>query len=416
MFFLALKHIFSKKKQSLFILGGITLGCAAFILISAFMGGFQTYLLRQLIDNTAQIDISAKEHYITQNVVNKELFSKRALIDWQTPPSGVREFKRIIYPHGWYQLLDKDKNVVAYTPQLEVNAIASHGSENKNVTLTGTIPNKQVKVTSVANYMISGSFNSLKQGSKRIIIGDGLANKLGATLNNTIMISSPDGTLQPFKIVGIFKFGIKMMDDRYAYASLSDIQGLQGTPGEISDIAVKVKNPYMATQIANKWQHSAPDKVQSWQVSNANVLSVITVQNMVKYSMSGAILLVAGFGVYNILNMLISQKKREVAILRAIGYTSRDITLLFFKQGVIYGVVGGLAGVLIGYLGCLYLTTLPAVGNMSGKNNHLLVDFNPVIFISGFLLAFLSSAVSSILPSLSAGRMTPIAIIRSENN
>jgi lipoprotein-releasing system permease protein len=416
MLFLALKHIFSKKKQSLLILSGITLGASAFVLISGFMGGFQNYLLQQLIYNTAQIDISAKEHYITPNIVTPSLFSKKTLVDWQTQPSGVREFKRIIYPYGWYQKLDNDKRVVAYTPQLDVNAIISHGSENKNITITGTIPKNQVKVTNVANYLVSGSFKQLKQGSYNIIVGEGLANKIGATLNNTVYLSSASGTKLPFKIVGIFKFGIKMLDDTIAYAALSDTQNLDQSPGKITNIAVRVNDPYIANTIAQQWKSFAADNVKSWQTINANFLSVITVQNMVKYSMSGAILLVAGFGVYNILNMMITHKRREVAILRAIGYTGKDITLLFFKQGLIYGVIGGIIGVIIGYLGCLYLSTLPAVGNMSAKNNRLLIDFNHTIYIKGFLLAFVSSAFSSFFPSLSAGRMTPIEIIRSEDN
>ena len=131
--------------------------------------------------------------------------------------------------------------------------------------------------------------------------------------------------------------------------------------------------------------------------------------------MTISILIVAGFGIYNILTMAVNQKRKEIAILRSIGFESLDIVILFLTQGIILGALGGLFGCLVGYGVCEVMARIP-VANRGLGGNHMIIAFFPGIYVRGFLLAFVSSSLASFLPARAAGKMTPIDIIRSENS
>lgn len=413
MLFLALRQLLSRKKQSLFILIGVVLGTTAYIVISGVMLGFQQYLLDKLVNNTAQISISAKQQLIQPSAVKRALFGERSLVHWQTKPSGVRELDYIIHPQGWYKKLSQSKQVIAYVPQLTANALVENNGSTRSVSVTGTKAKQQLHVTNIAGYVTEGSFTSLTPGSNRIVLGSGLAERLGVTLNKTINLTNANGLVRAFKVSGIVNAGDRRTDNTTAYVDLNDLQSFEDKQGRVDTIAVKVVDPYNATALANSWQAMTPEKVESWQQRSENILSVFHVQNFIRYFMVCSILLVSGFGIYNVLNIMINQKRREIAILRAIGYTSGDIVRLFFTQGLLFGIVGGILGLTIGYCICLYIATLPAVGFSRGSGT-MAVNFSWTIYAWGFCLALGSSIFASIIPARAAGKLQPIAIIRSE--
>ena len=135
-------------------------------------------------------------------------------------------------------------------------------------------------------------------------------------------------------------------------------------------------------------------------------------QDFVRYAIVTVILLVAGFGIYNILSMLVNQKRREIAILRSMGYLPSEIIFLFFAQGLVLGLLGSLAGCIFGYAACRYLQTLPFASGLGSGN--LMVSFRPSFYVTGFAFATAASAIASILPARAAGKMTPVEIIRSD--
>jgi lipoprotein-releasing system permease protein len=163
------------------------------------------------------------------------------------------------------------------------------------------------------------------------------------------------------------------------------------------------------------WMQFSADKIESWEQTSAAILSVFKTQDIVRNFMTISILVVAAFGIYNILSILVNQKKKEIAILRAIGFDSKQIVELFMLQGLILGALGGVIGMVIGYFGCQFIATIKVAPGRIGAGDTMIVSFSYIIYIKAFFLAFLSSAFSSYLPSYAAGKLTPIEIIRSEN-
>jgi lipoprotein-releasing system permease protein len=130
--------------------------------------------------------------------------------------------------------------------------------------------------------------------------------------------------------------------------------------------------------------------------------------------MTVSIIVVAGFGIYNILSILVNQKRRDIAILRSMGFSPHDIVKLFFNQGMLLGIIGGLLGLLLGFIICLVMTKIEVVpGRMSGPGNFMIISFSYVIYLKAFGIAVITAIVSSIIPARSGGKLEPMEIIRS---
>lgn len=412
MMFLSLKHLFSRKKQSLLILIGIVIGTAAYVAISGMMLGFQTKLMDQLVNNDAHIRISAREELLTAKSLNS--FSEATHVFWTIAPSGRKDSEKIEYPIGWFNKLNNDPDVISFVPQVNLNVIFNRARVTQSGRLIGSEPEKQEKMSNIKQYMIAGKFTDIGNSGNHIVIGKLLLEKLGSRLSETVLISSGKGAPQPFKIVGIFETGSRNIDEATAFSSLSDAQKLRGTPSEITDIAVKILDPNLAKEKALLWKNSSKEKILSWQESSASILSVFKTQDIVRNSMTISIIVVASFGIYNILSILVTQKRRDVAILRSMGFTPSDIIQLFFNQGLLLGIVGGIMGLLLGGLICWLMGQIQIdPGRIGTKSGRMIISFDYIIYVKAFAIALCATIFSSILPARSAGKLEPMDIIRS---
>ncbi len=412
MMFLSLRHLFSRKKQSILILLGIIIGTASYVSISAMMMGFQVKLADQLVNNDAHIRVSAREELLTPKSLNSFINAKHVF--WSVPPSGRKDSAKIEYPIGWFNKLDKDPDVSYYAPQVNLNVIINRSKVTQSVRLIGADPIKQEKISQIKQYMIAGKFSDIGSSGNHIIVGKILLEKIGAQLTETILISAGKSTPQPFKIVGVFETGSRNLDEGTSFTSLTDAQKLRGAPSEITDIAVKLLNPNEAEAKAKQWRLSTNEKVLAWQESNAGILSVFKTQDIVRNSMTISIIIVASFGIYNILSILVTQKKRDVAILRSMGFTPPDIVKLFFNQGLILGLTGGIVGLILGgiisyLMGQIEITP----GRMGSNTGKMIISYDYLIYVKAFAITLSSTLFSSILPSRVAGKLEPIDIIRS---
>lgn len=411
MMFLSLRHLSSRKKQSALILLGIVIGTAAYVAISGMMLGFQDKLMDQLVNNDAHIRISAREDILTPEELNS--FNDATHVFWHTPPSGRKDSAKIDYPIGWFNRLNNDPDIVAYSPQVNLNVIFNRGKVSLAGRMIGSDPHRQMRVTNIQNYMISGKFTDVGSSGNRLIIGLALMKKIGASPSETILISSGKNAPAPFKIVGVFETGIKQIDESTVFAALSDAQNLRGAPSEITDIAIKVYEPFEVEQKVQTWKVGARDKILSWQEASASILSVFKTQDIVRNSMTISIIVVAGFGIYNILSILVTQKRRDIAILRSMGFTPKDIMLLFFNQGLLLGVLGGFIGLALGYLLCLLIGTIEVeAGRATSSSNRMIVSYDYLIYIKAWFIALFSSVASALWPSRQAAKLEPMDIIR----
>lgn len=394
------------------------MGTVAYVTVSGFFLGFQTYMVQQLVDNTAQVHIQARQYTLAEHELDSQFFGSKFdppvdHVFWISPPSGMQGYSAVQSPQSWYARLRADPRVEAFSPLLTAPALFSAAKVSVSANLIGCNPAEQAKVTVVGTYMVEGKFDEIGYGGNRIILGDELMKRLGAGLNQVVMISVGIKRPVPFKVIGRFMTGNRAADLQ-AYGALADVQQLRGTPNQVNEIGVRLKDYTMASDVATSWSGLAPELVESWDQQFANIFSMFRLQTTLRFAMIATVLIVAGFGIYNILNMTVNQKRQDVAILRSMGYDSLDIVFLFFSQGFIIGVFGAIAGLFVGYLVCLYLQTIQfmAPGASGGFDGRLHISLSLAIYAQATALALLTSSLASILPARAAGRMTPIDVIR----
>lgn len=413
MIFLAIRYLLERRKQTIFTLLGVFLGTMAYVGVSGFFKGFQTYMVQQLVDNTAQIHIQARQDILTDHKLDEAFYYKiYKHIFWVSPPSGLLGYMEVQNPQAWYERLRADHRVEAFSPIITAPVLFTLSKNSVSASLVGCDPLQQSKVTSIANYMVEGKFTDIAGGGNRVIMGDELMKRIGAAKDQIVLVSIGVKKGIPMKVVGRFISGNRGADLQ-AYAALNDVQRINGTPNRVNEISVRLKDYTNAKSIAESWSLIAPEKIESWDQQNVNILSVIKMQTTLRFTMILTILIVAGFGIYNILNMTVTQKRQDIAILRSMGYDTFDIVTLFFSQGLIVGIIGAIFGLVCGYFLCLYLQTIsffPPDSSHAGETLHISLDVG--IYVQATSLALLAASIASILPARAAGKLTPIEIIR----
>lgn len=408
MLYLAIQHLISRPRQSILTLLGVALGTAAFVTFTAIMTGFQDYIIEQLVNNDAHVKIQARDEIIGESEMARHLFPKDTII-WQNGVNSQQNQTKINYPLGWFERLKNDSSVQAFSPQLLSQVIFTRGGVTVGGRITGVISDTQKKVTNIESYMAKGSFNSIGNPGQRMIIGQGLSEKMGVRIGETIYVSTGTAVPIPFQVSGIFNVGVKTIDEGMAFAHLSDVQQAAKRPSEITDIVIRLHDVDKAQAFANLYSSLSTDKVLSWDQSNAGILSVFSLQDFIRNFITISILIVASFGIYNILNILVNQKRKDIGILRSMGFDSHDISKLFLIQGVVLGFVGGLFGVFFGYLMSLMISQF----KIGGMVNQVMVSQDAKIYLGGFFMALGASTISSFLPARAASKLRPIDIVRS---
>lgn len=412
MFYLALRQLLSRKRQTLLILLGISFGTMIYVLIAGVQLGFRDYIQNELLNSTSHVIISARDNIVNEKEVTPRFFSSQELVSWITPPAGKREESNLENYLGWEERLDSDPHVRGHAPKVNLQALASLRSASTSIILNGIIPEKHTQVTQIAHYMQEGSLMDISNGGNLIILGTGVLKNLGARVGDTIFLSSGKKNSLPYKISGSIHFGNPQVDDSIAFAHLNDVQSLGNMPGRITEILVSLYDINLSNQLAHKWDLYSIDKVESWEEANAQFMSMIKIQDIVRMIITLSILLVAGFGIYNVLSIMIGQKQKEIAILRSIGYGPHKILELFLIQGIILGFSGGTVGLTLGFCLNLFFGSID-LGIEIGQGRNLIISYAPSIYLTAFLASLAASFIASYLPAKHASKLTPIEIIRS---
>jgi len=247
-----------------------------------------------------------------------------------------------------------------------------------------------------------------------VILGVLVAKSLGIKeLGGKVVITTPNGVSSTFRVIDIFDSGITNLDDTRVYMHINTLQSILGKEGQVNEIVIKLKDPERAERLAKVFSAGLSYEVESWQRAYRNFLSIFKIQNTITYLIVFAILLVSAFGIFNIIMMTVLEKKRDIAILMAMGYSRRDVLLIFLVQGVFVGLVGAVLGSIIGYGLQEYLASvkLDVEGLIRTQGFVLYKSFS--LYIYGGLFSVLFAVLASLYPSYRASRLNPVDIFRS---
>lgn len=405
---IALKHLLARKRQSLVSVMGIVLGVAFFLAISSLMQGSESDFIRRLVDSTPHI------------TVMDEFREPRVQPVFQTFPNGAVEIRRV-KPltetrgiRGYEQLLAqlrRQKGLLA-SPVLQGQALVSFAGRDVAISLNGMIPSEVKGVTTIEDDMVEGSIDDLIANPDGIVIGAELARKLSLTLGENITVAATNGQTRVFKILGIFRTGRISYDESQTFAAIKRVQALLDRANRANSIIIKLPDPYTARDVAAHIESSAGYKSVSWQEASEDIMNTLAIRNIIMYTVVSAVLVVAAFGIYNVISTVVMEKQRDIAIMKSMGFRAGDMQRVFVIQGAILGVTGNILGLPLGCAIMMGLMRITLKVPGSTEPVQMPIDWGWPQFVIAGAFAFAAAVVAAYLPARKAALVQPVDILR----
>ncbi len=405
---IAVTHLLARKRQTLVSLSGIVLGTAFFLAVSALMQGSEKDFIKRLVDNSPHITVS--DEYRGADI-------QPAAMQWPDAAVNIRSIKpqtEVRGIRGYQQKLAFIESIpgLRVAPALTGSVVLTFAGRVQGVSMTGLIPESMREVSSIEDKMIEGSLEALNANPNGIIVGIGLINKFKLALGRNVTVTTSDGIVRSMKIVGIFRTGTANYDETQTYALLKKVQSLLNRPNRVNRFVIQLSDPNQARDVATLIEQRIGYKSVSWLEASEDIMSLLTVRNIIMYSVVTAILVVAAFGIYNTISTIVMEKTRDIAIMKSMGFHASDIQLIFLSEGLIVGLIGSLLGIAVG-LGLMWIldqVVLPITA--MGGPTHLPVYRGQRQFFIAFAFALFSAVAASYLPANKGGRVHPVDVLR----
>jgi lipoprotein-releasing system permease protein len=409
--FIAIRYFLSHKRQSLVCIAGVTISVTMFLSMTSMMDGLTDKFITETVESSGHITIKDEPRETRTLILEKAYTDPNALlvVEGVKPRETV---KKIQNASGLLATLDRMPGVVAVAPVVNGNAIATYGTKTINVVIMGVEPERQTQVTTIGENVIAGDFSRLRSVADGVILGRGVADVLGAELDDTVVLSSAEGGRTISRVVGIFQTGVTPLDYSRAYMLLNSAQTLLDKKNVINEIVIRTDDYRQAEPLAAQIEGVAGYRTEPWQEASANFLKIFRIQTIITYIITGALLTVAAFGVLNILIMAVLERVNDIAILKSFGLSRQDITVIYLFQGLVIGLIGATTGIVCGKLAIEGLRRVPVPMEGLVKTEGLLMTEHPHQYWVAFISSIIVVLIASVYPARRAAKYDPVEVIR----
>lgn len=401
-------HLTSKIRQLIVAVLSVTFGISMYIFMNSFMNGV----------NGAQTDITftTMAHIRVYNEGGGDPTILVPLTGMGDTIRSVSNARHINYTEGIRnadqvrQVLQNNKEIIAITEQVNQNVFFRNGVTKVNATLSGIDVANEVLMFNSLQYITAGDLHELDRRSDAVVLGTGLADKLSASVGDNITLSTSDGVNKILKVTGLIQTGTGSVDKSRAMISINTArQLLSKNKSYATEVLANIGDYSRAKIVAATIRPDISYKTEAWQEGNGQLESANTLRDIIAVAVSLTILIVAGFGIYNIMNMTVSEKMREIAILKAMGFDGKDIVQIFLVQSIIIGLIGGFIGLLLGFVIASIVDRIPF---KIASFDTLPISYLPADYIMAMVFGLIITFAAGYLPARKASKVDPVEILR----
>jgi lipoprotein-releasing system permease protein len=400
---IAFRFLSNRKRAFFLSLSGVIFGVAIFICTQAQTQGFAKTFINSTLGSNGAIVMRSRI---------QSLEGAAALPPLPVHPPHRRLFEGINNASEIMRMSRRFSNVVACAPVLRGTLSARAGFQNATVDLFGIDLPLYLQTTNLAEQIETGSLDDFRNNPNSLILGSRLAEVLQVAPGESVQLLAPDGEYRRFVVVATARSGVGVDDAGRIYCHAKVAQNLLKKPYTTSLIIYKLRDPDRAPALAKHFETLFQHETESWQErEEANLQLFLTIRLSAAITVS-LIILLAGFGIFNVLTMTVLSKIKEVAILRSIGYRRRDISAIFLWQGALIAGAGSFVGCGAGALLTLLVSHIPIRVRGLIYANHFLVTWDWRHYLWAIVLAIIAVAIASYVPARRAGLLSPVATLR----
>ncbi len=386
-FFIAKKQMLERKKQSILSIVGVFIGITVLIVSLGVSNGLDKNMINSILSLTSHINV-----YSPENIPNYEELVKN---------------------------IEEVKGVKGAVPTIETQGIIKYEGHGEpyvaGVKVVGYDLDKAIKVMKLNDYIIDGKIDV--EDKKSILIGKELAASMGAMVGDKVKLITSEETDLEMTVGGIFQSGFYEYDLNMVLIPLQTAQYITYSDETVGRLSVRLDNPYDAQELIYDVARKLPTDlyIGTWGEQNRALLSALTLEKTIMLVVFSLIAIVAGFLIWITLNTLVREKTKDIGIMRAMGFSKKNIMLIFLIQGIILGIIGIILGIIVSLI-LLYYIKNYAVDLVSNiyylKDIPIEISLKEIAIIVG--ANFIVILISSIFPAYRAAKLENVEALRYE--
>ena len=396
----ALRFLREGRMQTVLIIVGVAAGVAVIAYISALINGLQANTLAKTLGAQAHITVKAPDDL----VLPAKLVAAGTTVLSETQPRAQR-LRSVVNWQALVPLLENLPQVAGVSPMVSGSGLALRGEAVQSIALLGVDLDRYDRVVGLRGKVVSGVAR-LEPGES--ILGRELAKDLGVRVGDRLTVQTGLRS-ETLRVTALVDLGVKDLNRRTVIVPLRAAQNLLALPGGATSLDVTLRDVWVAQTLAAQWRVQYPYKIESWQESNAQLVSALNAQSVSTSIIRGVVLAVVVLGIASVLVVSVVQKQREIGILRAMGATRGQVLRLFLVQGAVVGAIGSVVGLLLA-VALIFLFTRFVLG--SDGLPLFDISLSPSTALQVALVATVCGVLAAVAPARRAARLDPAQAIR----
>ena len=396
----ALRFLREGRMQTVLIIVGVAAGVAVIAYISALINGLQNSTLTKTLGAQAHISVRAPDDVVTPAAALQPGTSVLS----QTQPRAQRP-RAVANWQALLALLEKMPNVAGVSPMVSGAGLALRGEAVQSIALMGVELERYDRMIGLRSKVVSGTAR-LEPGEA--IIGRELAQDLGVRVGDRLTVQTSTSS-ESLRVTALVDLGVRDLNRRTVIVPLRAAQNLLALPGGATSLDITLHDVWLAQTLAEALRAQFPYKIESWQESNAQLVSALNAQSVSTSIIRGVVLAVVVLGIASVLVVSVVQKQREIGILRAMGATRAQVLRLFLVQGAVVGALGSLLGLLLAVVLIWAFTTFVR-GSDGLPLFNIRLPLNTALQVAW--IATVCGVLAAIAPARRAAQLDPAQAIR----